>query len=777
MANKQLLEELLNIDIENTSLDELTDSFISILRAHDIQSVYTSAGEQNLPEYKSNEVKTGSSFTIKFSDNSFLKVINPDLTGTEIRYINRLLKSLYRSVECRCWTQSDFVAPQTIENITADKSINSVTIDLMGEKALIGAWTLDITEEKLYWSKAVRKIHAVDDDYQEDVAGGINFYKEGWSRNKITEVVNRALETGESWDEELIIIDAKGKEKWVRALGRAFTLGKNQVLSGIFQDISEQKALIESLQKANALEEEKSRRLKLAVKSAKIGFWDLNLETNALQWDAGMFEIYGSDPDTFQSSFEDWSKLVHEDDLEGAVNAIDETLKGNVIFDSEFRITNASSGEERYIKANAQVIHTMDKTPSRLVGVNIDITDEKKYIKKQEELAQLAREASQAKSQFLASMSHEIRTPLNGVIGMLGLLQQDDLSEDTMTKVKVADRSAHTLLALINDVLDLSKIEDGSMNVENITFSLDHTVSTITDIFQFPISEKELHFNVQKDYPTGLNIVSDPVRLRQIIVNLISNAIKFTEKGEIGFFIEVVQEHNIAHLNIKVKDTGIGIPKELHEKLFLRFTQADASTTRKFGGTGLGLAITKNLIELLGGEISLESEVGIGTEFTLSFPIQINESHVTDQEEDAQSARKIELDSDLLPELGHILVVEDNRVNQMVISAQLKNHCQELTIAENGQEAIEMMQANEDTFDMILMDCEMPLMDGYKATELIREGKAGGNYHAIPIIALTAKAYKEDRDRCFEVGMNGFVAKPIDVNELLNEMYRLLSHS
>ncbi len=765
MPLAKLFEQILSINLEQSTPESLRENLSQSLSdagiLHDFKPLDTA------------DDSATDNLVIILDDSNHLILKDHGLTQSEQRQLNNLIQMAYQYVVNRV---SNLIGADDLsqKSLDADKSINPYTLELMGEKAKIGTWTLDMSSQQPYWSKAVREIHSVDEDYVPSISTAINFYKEGWSRDLITERVNHSIETGEPWDEELIIVDANGDEKWVRALGRVFTVGDEKVLSGIFQDITEQRELIDNLRVSRQLEEDKSRRLQLAVESARIGFWDMNMNTNTLEWDEGMFDMYGAKRDEFNGTFEDWSKHVHVDDLPGAIEAFERALASAEYFDTEFRIIDATTGEEKIIKGTAQVVYDADDKPERMVGVNYDITEQTLYVRKQEEIAKLAHEASKAKSQFLASMSHEIRTPLNGVIGMLGLLRKEDLPEHVSTKVKVADRSAHTLMVLINDILDLSKIEDGKMTLEAVDFSLDHGTDMIADVFKYQVADKGLELNVIRDFPKEVIINSDPTRIRQVVFNLMSNAVKFTEQGKIDVRVRLTGEGDTAQLKIVISDTGIGIPEELHGKLFERFTQADSSTTRKFGGTGLGLAITSNLVELLGGKIRLQSEVGSGTRFTVIIPVSINPDAKYDKVTDSnlsQSNQTTELET---PELGHILIAEDNKVNQMVITAQLKSHCKSLTVVENGQLALDALNDNSSPFDMILMDCEMPVMDGYEATQAIRNGAAGDSNHAIPIVALTAKAFQEDRDRCFAVGMNGFIAKPIKVDHLLEEMYRLL---
>lgn len=368
------------------------------------------------------------------------------------------------------------------------------------------------------------------------------------------------------------------------------------------------------------------------------------------------------------------------------------------------------------------------------------------------EMAVRAEAASRAKSEFLANMSHEIRTPMNGIIGMVQLLEDTPLTDEQAELLRTLKNSANFLLGLLNDMLDLSKIESGKMTLEQIPVNLHELAHEAVNLFSGRASEKGLILHAHIDPNAPHWVLGDPVRLRQILANFISNAIKFTHEGTVTVILLPSPTYPQGAW-IGVQDTGIGIPEDKQESLFEAFTQADASTTRKYGGTGLGLAISKKLAEMMGGRIGVESEVGVGSLFYIDLPLP-----AAQPPQSAPSEPKATALPDAFPD-KRILLVEDNEVSRKVATRMLAKLQLDVEIAVNGREVVQ--KATESAYDLILMDCQMPEMDGYEATRMLRQQGV-----LTPIIALTANALEGDREKCLACGMNDYLSKPIQADKL-----------
>ncbi|MDF2485396.1 MAG: histidine kinase, partial [Herbinix sp.] len=465
---------------------------------------------------------------------------------------------------------------------------------------------------------------------------------------------------------------------------------------------------------------------------------------------------------------EEWFDFIHPEDLEEYRRESAVALEKREAFVKEVRFKKID-GSYRWCLLISAPYYDSDGKYAGFVGSTYDITNQieaQEDIKKYQELLISAKEAAEAankaKSEFLANMSHEIRTPINGMVGMIDLTLLSELSVDQRDNLMTAKACASSLITIVNDVLDFSKMEAGKMTLENITFDLKELVEEIIRSHAPRANDKGLELNYAFSATVPQFIIGDPNRLRQVLNNLLSNAIKFTMRGEVMLMIKSTRISNEeAELAFSVTDTGIGIAKEDIDRLFMSFSQIENSFTRQFGGTGLGLVISKQLLEMMGGRIEVSSEYGIGSTFKFTLNFRIGSAIVSDKK--------------LLPKVTkaeralNLLIAEDDRINQKVLQKMLEERGHKVTTANNGSEAIE--QYIRADFDAIIMDIQMPKMNGVEATAKIRSLESGDQH--IPIIALTAYSLPGDKEKFINIGMDEYISKPIQMEVLFHTLEHL----
>jgi PAS domain S-box-containing protein len=543
--------------------------------------------------------------------------------------------------------------------------------------------------------------------------------------------------------------------------GRRTPSGKYEMF-GLSQNITE---LIEARDQASVM----SDRLEIAMSAARAGVYELDLRSSE-RWTSTQYQELAGVEALARHAMRPFG-MYHDEDQQTVRESWERCLASPGVEWVDARLYRPNGGEQ-WVRLFSRVQRDENGTPVRAVGLMLDIQEQK-----QQELALIeaksqAEAATVAKSNFLASMSHEIRTPLNGVLGMAQALVAEGLPEAQREKVSVILDSGKTLTALLNDVLDLSKIEAGKMEIAPVDGDLIVTFDRLRQLFLSRAVERglKIEMDIDPNVPARLNF--DSVRVRQCVGNLLSNAIKFTERGHVRVHVGAAQvAEGTWRIDVAVADTGIGMSEATRIKLFSTFTQADATITRRFGGSGLGLAITRQLARLMGGDVTVESEPGKGSTFRLSF---LAERATTAAEPAApafQAPAAAEIAQRRIKGLK-ILLVDDNAVNRQVVKLFMAQLAPTFVEATNGQEALDRLY--DEPFDIVLLDVHMPVMDGKEAIKRIRA--AAEPWRDIPVLALTADAMSGDRERYLAMGMTDYISKPIDQRELAGKLAAVLEN-
>ena len=532
-------------------------------------------------------------------------------------------------------------------------------------------------------------------------------------------------------------------------------------------------AVINSLEKAQ-LEKEQLKFLKELItneaflteaeKIASIGSMEVELRSQETKWSPGLHRILGYAMDEVKPSIQKFIDCVHPDDVEMVKKEIDFAISSRQAVMLNFR-TQSKSGNVKYIHAKILIHADRKGNAAYLKGFAQDITG--KTVSEINLLSanlekQNAEHLARTKEMFLANMSHEIRTPMNAIIGMSNQLGKTTLNDKQKLYLSTINSAAGNLLSIINDILDLAKIEAGKIHMEHIGFCFKELINGTIQVLSFSAEEKGLPIVVSSfDENISSIHLGDPHRISQVLTNLVSNAIKFTERGKIEHSIEVLEDCAASQtLQVQVKDTGIGIDESFISHLFDKFSQENESTTRTYGGTGLGMSICKELVELMGGKIYAKSKKGAGT--TISFIIELMKGAPAD----LPAKKNVTFEEGFLSG-KKILVADDNDMNRLLAAVILQNYGAEIIEAETGEQAILMVSENP---DLILMDIQMPVLNGLDAARRLRE-----NGINIPVIALTANAIKGEREKSIASGMNDYIAKPFDEDDFLNAVAKWLN--
>lgn len=501
---------------------------------------------------------------------------------------------------------------------------------------------------------------------------------------------------------------------------------------------------------------------RLAIEGSNDGIFEWNLERETAFYSQQFWSMLGYEKGRFPDTMDSFREILHPDDRERVLGHLERYLSGEI---SDYLIIfrmRHKSGRWVWINARGKALYDDKGKPYRMVGAHTDISHIKAYEEKLQKAKETAEKASRAKTDFLAHMSHEIRTPLTAISGIAEIFEkyQENLEPKQRQLVKTLNSSTQSLKELVSDILDFSKIESGELELEESPFSLQSLFEQVISIVSVKAQEKGIDFRFDYEDVRRQRILGDRARLRQILINLIGNAVKFTDKGGVDIKASRVMQGGAAHLRIDVRDSGIGIDPKHFDMIFERFKQADSSVSRKYGGTGLGLPISQRLARLMGGSITVESTLGKGSTFTLLLPVKQDEE-IAEVETDQTLSQSL---SDSIREQGgktqkRILLVEDYEGNVVLLSYLLDSLGCQYDVARTGLEALNMWKQRG--YDLILMDVQMPEMDGFTATAQIRRMEQEKSLPRTPIIGMTAHALVGDKEKCIEAGMDSYLPKPI----------------
>jgi diguanylate cyclase (GGDEF)-like protein/PAS domain S-box-containing protein len=619
-------------------------------------------------------------------------------------------------------------------------------LDRTGRLAAVGGWELDLGTHEVHWSAESCRLHGFEPGKRPTLEEAINLYAPE-ARPLVRAAVEKSTRDGDGWELVVPLIRADGRRIWASVVASVeFVEGKPARLVGAFQDVTARITEQHALQEANT-------RATLATESGGIGIWGWDILSGKLTWDAWMNRLYGMHtPDEGEKNYEMWRQRWHPEDREAVEQAVQECIAGRRPLDVTFRVL-WDDGSVHHLHATGQVDRDEAGRAVRMLGANWDVSGLIEADKTSRRARELAEDSSRTKSDFLANMSHEIRTPMNAILGMTYLALRAGPTPQQHGYLTKIGNAAQSLLSIMNSILDFSKIEAGKLELEQIAFSLEEVLSNLLDIVGQKAEEKQLALSVVVDPEVPRFLIGDPLRVGQVLINIVTNAIKFTEQGKIVITVSVKEiAQDRAFLRFSVRDTGIGIPPEKMATLFQSFNQADTSFTRKYGGTGLGLAISKQLCELMGGGISVESVPGEGSTFLATAGFG------TAEEAPAQALRPAK---NPVPKRS-ALVVEDSESDRNVLVAMLQAKGFLARAVASSEEALSVLihESQAGTpIDLVLMDWKLPGLDGIEASRRI---KVHPKLSRIPaILMISAFECEEVASGMNHLTFDGFLIKPI----------------
>ena len=532
-----------------------------------------------------------------------------------------------------------------------------------------------------------------------------------------------------------------------------------------------ERADVERKQAGEALRTSQEQ-LAMAIEGSGLGLWDWRVQTGKTTFNEQWANIIGYTLSELEPvSIETWMRLTHPDDLRKSQSALDRHFAGEMpAYECEARMRH-KDGHWVWILDRGKVTEwDSSGKPVRMTGTHLDITERKRVEAALLKARDDAEAANRAKSAFLATMSHELRTPMNAIMGFTELTLQSGLTQEQRKFLGIVRTRSKDLLVLLSDILDMSKIEAERMELVREPFSVAQLVSEVIEMMALPAGNKNLYLEKRTASDLPAVVYGDAQRLRQVLVNLLGNAVKFTDNGGVRVLVERDTNPNVAGdhvmLHFSVQDTGIGIAADKMGDIFKSFVQVDNSNARKYGGAGLGLAIVKRLVEMMGGSVWVESEIGKGSTFQFTVRLSLHAAQGINPET-IPLARQASF-----PRRLRILVVEDDECSSLLAIQILKNAGHDSAQASTGQAALDALTRSD--FDLVLMDVKMPGMDGLEATRQIRNPQTAVRNHRIPVIALTAHAMKEDEAHCLQAGMNAYIAKPVTHSALLSIVERVM---